>query len=148
MHLRGAGISHDVVNAVFALGSDDVVELAAQSAQLKTFLDSEDGANLKAAYMRANGICAQAKHYDDTVDEELFAAPQEQALHQAIISDDASLDYEQQLDSLATLRGPVDEFFEAVMVNDEDKKIRHNRLSLLKGLVNLMRRSADFDLVE
>jgi glycyl-tRNA synthetase beta chain len=111
VHLRGAGISHDVVNAVFALGSDDVVELAAQSAQLKTFLDSEDGANLKAAYMRANGICAQAKHYADTVDEELFAAPQEQALHQAIISDDASLDYEQQLESLATLRGPVDEFF-------------------------------------
>ena len=46
------------------------------------------------------------------------------------------------------LRGPVDAFFEAVMVNDDDAKIRHNRLSLLQRLVNRMRRLADFDLVE
>ena len=147
VHLRGAGISHGVVNAVFALGSDDVVELATQSAQLKAFLDSEDGANLKAAYTRANGICAQAKHDGDTVDEKLFAAPQEQALHQAIMAEDTALDYQQQLDALATLRGPVDAFFEAVMVNDEDEEIRHNRLSMLKRLVIRMRRLADFDLV-
>jgi glycyl-tRNA synthetase beta chain len=148
VHLRGAGISHDVVNAVFALGSDDVVELAAQSAQLKAFLDSEDGANLKAAYMRANGICTQAKHDGDTVDEKLFTAPQEQALYQAIMAEDAVLDYQGQLDALAILRGPVDAFFEAVMVNDDDEKIRHNRLSLLQRLVNRMRQLADFDLVE
>ena len=150
VHLRGAGISHDVVNAVFALGSDDVVELAAQSAQLTAFLDSEDGANLKAAFMRANGICAQAKHDDDRVDAGLLSTPEEQQLHQAIVAmaDDAAADYQSQLDMLANLRGPVDAFFEAVMVNDEVKKIRHNRLSLLKGLVNSMRRLADFDLVE
>jgi len=150
VHLRGEGISHDVVNAVFALGSDDVVELSAQSAQLKAFLDSEDGANLKAAYMRANGICAQAKHDDDAVDAGLLSAPEEQKLHQAIVSmaDDTAVDYQSRLDALANLRVPVDAFFEAVMVNDDDEKIRHNRLSLLKGLVNLMRRLADFDLVE
>ena len=150
VHLRGAGISHDVVNAVFALGSDDVVELAAQSAQLTAFLDSEDGANLKAAFMRANGICAQAKHDDDKVDAGLLSTPEEQQLHQAIVAmaDDAAADYQSQLDMLANLRGPVDAFFEAVMVNDEVKKIRHNRLSLLKGLVNSMRRLVDFDLVE
>lgn len=150
VHLRGEGISHDVVNAVFALGSDDVVELAAQSAQLRAFLDSEDGANLKAAYMRANGICAQAKHDDDVVDAGLLSAPEEQKLHRSIVSmvDDTAADYQSRLDTLANLRAPVDAFFEAVMVNDDDEKIRHNRLSLLKGLVNLMRRSADFDLVE
>ena len=98
--------------------------------------------------MRANGICAQSKHDDDTVDEKLLAAPQEQALHQAIMAEDASLDYQQQLDALAVLRGPVDAFFEAVMVNDDDAKIRHNRLSLLQRLVIRMRRLADFDLVE
>jgi glycyl-tRNA synthetase beta chain len=150
VHLRGQGISHDVVNAVFALGSDDVVELAAQSAQLKAFLDSEDGSNLKAAYLRANGICAQAKHEDDKVDTTLLSAAEEQTLHQAIadMTDDTAADYQSQLDALANLRAPVDAFFEAVMVNDDDAKIRHNRLSLLKRLVNLMRRVADFDLVE
>ena len=150
VHLRDQGISHDVVNAVFALGSDDVAELAAKSAQLKAFLDSEDGSNLKAAYLRANGICAQAKHEDDKVDTTLLSAAEEQTLHQAIadMTDDTAADYQSQLDALANLRAPVDAFFEAVMVNDDDAKIRHNRLSLLKRLVNLMRRVADFDLVE
>jgi len=79
-----------------------------------------------------------------------LSAPEEKKLQQVIVAmaDDAAADYQNRLDALANLRGPVDAFFEAVMVNDDDKKIRHNRLSLLKGLVNLMRRLADFDLVE
>ena len=150
VHLRGQGISHDVVNAVFALGSDDVVELAAKSAQLKAFLDSEDGGNLTAAYTRANGICAKAKHEGADVDVALLAVAEEKQLHEAItaLADSATARYEQQLDALATLRAPVDAFFEAVMVNDDDEKIRHNRLALLQALIQNMRRAADFDLVE
>ncbi len=150
VHLRGQGISHDVVNAVFALGSDDVVELAAKSAQLKAFLDSEDGGNLTAAYTRANGICAKAKHEGADVDVALLAVAEEKQLHEAItaLADSATARYEQQLDALATLRAPVDAFFEAVMVNDDDEKIRHNRLGLLQALIQNMRRAADFDLVE
>jgi glycyl-tRNA synthetase beta chain len=150
VHLRGQGISHDVVNAVFALGSDDVVELAAKAAQLKAFLGSEDGGNLKAAYTRANGICAKAKHENAQIDASLLSAPEEKTLHAAIaaLGDSANADYAKQLDALATLRAPVDAFFEAVMVNDDDEKIRHNRLSLLQALIQNMRRAADFDLVE
>ncbi|MBL6641512.1 MAG: glycine--tRNA ligase subunit beta [PS1 clade bacterium] len=150
VHLRGQGISHDVVNAVFALGSDDVVELAAKSAQLKAFLDSEDGGNLTAAYTRANGICAKAKHEGADVDVALLAVAEEKQLHEAItaLADSATARYEQQLDALATLRAPVDTFFEAVMVNDDDEKIRHNRLALLQALIQNMRRAADFDLIE
>ncbi|MDA8523782.1 glycine--tRNA ligase subunit beta [Alphaproteobacteria bacterium] len=150
VHLRGQGISHDVVNAVFALGSDDVVELAAKSAQLKAFLDSEDGGNLTAAYTRANGICAKAKHEGADVDVALLAVAEEKQLHEAItaLADSATARYEQQLDALATLRAPVDAFFEAVMVNDDDEKIRHNRLALLQALIQNMRRAADFNLVE
>ena len=150
VHLRDQGISHDVVNAVFALGSDDVAELAAKSAQLKAFLDSEDGGNLKAAYTRANGICAKAKHQGADVDVALLALAEEKQLHEAItaLADGAAARYEQQLDALATLRAPVDAFFEAVMVNDDDEKIRHNRLALLQALIQNMRHAADFDLVE
>ena len=150
VHLRGQGISHDVVNAVFALGSDDVVELATQSAQLKAFLDTEDGANLKTAFTRANGICTQAKHDGDKPIEKLLTAPEEQKLHGAItaLADDGDMDYAARLAQLATLRAPVDDFFEAVMVNDDDEKIRHNRLSLLQALIKTMRRAADFDLIE
>jgi glycyl-tRNA synthetase beta chain len=127
-----------------------VVELAANSARLKTFLDSEDGGNLTAAYTRANGICAKAKFDTGTIDPALLVASEEKNLHDAIVAlaDSATASYESQLDALATLRAPVDAFFEAVMVNDDDEKIRHNRLALLRALIQNMRRAADFDLIE
>jgi glycyl-tRNA synthetase beta chain len=153
VHLHGQEISHDVVSAVFALGSDDVVELAGRAAGLRDFLNGEDGANLKAAYMRANGICSKAGHDAAQIDESLLQDAAEKALFAALqtVSDaavDALDDYLAFLDRLATLRAPVDAFFEAVMVNDDDEKIRHNRLSLLQALVQQMRRAADFDLIE
>ena len=153
VYLRDRGISHDVVSAVFALGSDDVVETAQRAKHLQAFLADEDGANLKAAFGRAHGICAKADHKAANVDANLLKEPAETALHQAIEIQQnlpmASLaDYSAYLDGLATLRAPVDAFFEAVMVNDEDDAIRQNRLSLLQSLIALMQRAAAFDLIE
>ena len=153
MHLRGQEIAHDVVSAVFALGSDDVVELSGRAAGLRDFLTGEDGGNLKAAYLRANGICSKAEHEACEIDAALLQDAAETQLFEALQNvTDASVetleDYLAYLDRLATLRAPVDAFFEAVMVNDDDEKIRHNRLSLLRNLVELMRRAADFDLIE
>ena len=153
VYLRDRGISHDVVSAVFALGSDDVVETAQRAKHLQAFLADEDGANLKAAFGRAHGICAKADHEAANVDANLLKEPAETALHQAIEIQQnlpmASLaDYSAYLDGLAILRAPVDAFFEAVMVNDEDDAIRQNRLSLLQSLIALMQRAAAFDLIE
>ena len=153
VYLRDRGISHDVVSAVFALGSDDVVETAQRAKHLQAFLADEDGANLKAAFGRAHGICTKADHEAAKVDANLLKEPAETALHEAIETQQnlsmASLaDYSAYLDGLATLRAPVDAFFEAVMVNDEDDAIRQNRLSLLQSLIALMQRAAAFDLIE
>ena len=147
------GISFGVVNSVFALGSDDLVELASRAGRLKDFLQSDDGANLLAAFNRAHGICAKAAHDSDTIDASLLAEAAEQNLAAAIegvsaINADALDGFAAYLDGLATLRQPVDAFFEAVMVNDEDEKIRQNRLSLLQALIGQMRRAAAFDLIE
>ena len=153
VHLRDTGIAHDVVSAVFALGSDDVVETAQRAAHLQAFLANEDGANLKAAFNRAHGICAKASHVAAKVDAGLLSEPAEQTLHDAIetqakTASDSLADYAAYLNGLATLRAPVDAFFEAVMVNDEDDAIRQNRLSLLQSLIALMQRAAAFDLIE
>jgi glycyl-tRNA synthetase beta chain len=153
VHLRDQGISHDVVSAIFALGSDDVVELAQRAEKLQSFLASDDGANLKAAFNRAHGICTKANHTGETVDASLLVEPAEMALHQAMGDVagqpiDSAAAYAAYLDGLATLRAPVDAFFEAVMVNDEDDGVRQNRLSLLQALIALMRGAAAFDLIE
>ena len=153
VYLRDEGISHDVVSAVFALGSDDVVELAARAGLLRDFIASEDGANLKAAFNRAHGICTKAAHENDQVDASLLGDAAEKKLTEAInaianMQVDALDDFAIYLDDLATLRAPVDGFFEAVMVNDEDQNIRQNRLSLLQALIGQMRRAAAFDLIE
>ncbi len=153
VHLRGQDISHDVVAGVFALGSDDVVELSGRAEALRDFLNREDGANLKAAFMRANGICAKADHKQAEIEAGLLNETAEKNLHEALqmvmaMPVDTLDAYRAYVDRLATLRAPVDAFFEAVMVNDDDAKIRHNRLSLLQALIQQMRRAADFDLIE
>ena len=153
VHLRDQGISHDVVSAVFALGSDDVTDLVKRAEHVSAFLAGEDGSNLKAAFKRANGICGQAGHADMAVNDALLTAAEEKALAAAIAgmaakpADDLE-SYAAYLDALASLRAPVDAFFDAVMVNDDNAEIRHNRLSLLQALVVQMRRAADFDLIE
>ena len=152
-HLRDQGVRHDVVSAIFALGSDDVFEIVQRAQSLQSFLAQEDGANLQAAFNRANGICQKAGHTQTQVDEALLVEPAERALFAAMASlNDIDIGelvgYDAYLDGLATLRAPVDAFFEAVMVNDADEKIRHNRLSLLQALAHGMRRAAAFDEIE
>ncbi|MGP1275527.1 glycine--tRNA ligase subunit beta, partial [Glycocaulis sp.] len=56
VHLRDDGIRHDVIDAVFALGDDDLVRVTAKSRALQAFLDTEDGAALLAGYRRAANI--------------------------------------------------------------------------------------------
>ena len=153
VYLRDEGVTHDVVSAVFALGSDDVLELVVRAKQVQGFLASDDGGNLKAAFNRAHGICTKADHSTVDIDTALLNDAAEKTLAAAIekvaaMPADELDGFAAYLDGLATLRAPVDGFFEAVMVNDEDEKIRQNRLSLLQALIVQMRRAAAFDLIE
>ena len=153
VYLRDRGIGHDVVNAVFADGGDDVVALIARAEKLAAFLATDDGNNLLAAYRRAQGICAKADKGNGHIQQDLLVESSEQALHQAIdglaAADFADLAaYDAYLNGLATLRLPVDGFFEAVMVNDDNADIRQNRLNLLQSLLDKMRHAAAFELIE
>ena len=154
VHLREQGISHDIVSAVFADGGDDVVDLALRAEKLAAFLATEDGGNLLAAYRRANGIVEKAGMEAGSVNADLLQNDEEKNLAKAInavkgnktLADHDAL--QKYLNALATLRAPVDVFFETVMVNDDNADIRQNRLNLLHGLIAKMRRAAAFDLIE
>ena len=153
VYLRDRGIAHDIVSAVFALGSDDVVALVARAEHLQAFLADEDGANVKAAFNRAHGICSKAGHDNAHVKSDLLVEPAEKALAtametQSALSVDDEAGFAAYLTGLAGLRTPIDAFFDSVMVNDENDAIRQNRLSLLQALIALMQRAAAFELIE
>ncbi|WP_375449720.1 glycine--tRNA ligase subunit beta [uncultured Devosia sp.] len=157
--LRDAGARHDLVDATIAADSNDILEIIRRVEALSALLSSEDGVNLLAGYRRAANILAAEEKkfnlvYNGTVDQDLLRLPQEtdlafvvDAVHAAVSSHVAANDYKGAIAELATLRGPVDAFFTAVLVNDEDSKIRVNRLNLLGRLRDTMHLVADFSKV-
>ena len=158
--LRDQGRRHDLVDAVFALGDDDLVRIVARVEALSAFLATEDGANLLAGYRRAVNIgrAEAKKNPGETLEgapaPAAFTAEEERALHAAAEAAapnvDAALaaeDFAAAMTHLAALRAPVDAFFDRVLVNDPDPAVRLNRLRLLGQVRDLMNRVADFSLV-
>lgn len=153
--LRDQGRRHDLVDAVFALGDDDLVRIVRRVEALDAFLGTDDGANLLAGYKRASNILkAEAKKgaLPDGAAADLPGAPAEEtalvaALRNAAPQVEAALaaeDFAAAMAALAALRGPVDAFFEAVLVNSEVGAERDNRLRLLGQVSGLTGRVADF----
>jgi glycyl-tRNA synthetase beta chain len=157
--LRDAGARHDLVDAVLTADSNDILEITRRVEALSALLDSADGKNLLAGYRRAANILAaeekkDGKTYDAVSDQIKFVLAEETALASAIKHVDAEAaakaranDYRGAIAALATLRAPVDAFFEKVLVNDPDASIRANRLHLLAALRNTMHLVADFSKV-
>jgi glycyl-tRNA synthetase beta chain len=161
VHLRERGVRHDLIAAIFALGGeDDLVRLLARVDALARFLASEDGANLLTLYRRAANIVRIEERKDETryegaPDERLFAQPQETALALRLGETGgraatalAQEDFAGAMETLSTLRAPVDEFFERVTVNCEDRARRANRLRLLARIRDTLNVVADFSLIE
>ncbi|RKQ73652.1 glycine--tRNA ligase subunit beta [Oceanibaculum indicum] len=162
--MREQGVRHDLVSAVFALGNeDDLVRLLKRVDALAAFLSSEDGANLLIAYRRAANIVAieekkDSRTYEGRADLKLIKARGEVAeaeLHGTLgvievkIADALKAeDFAAAMASLASLRAPVDRFFESVTVNAEDAELRENRLKLLAKIRDTMNQLADFSKVE
>jgi glycyl-tRNA synthetase beta chain len=155
--LREAGARHDLVDAVISPESNDILEITRRVEALSALLSTDDGKNLLAGYKRAANILAAEEKKDGrtyepkTAAREVFTLEAESALVSAIESVDAAAaakvranDYKGAIAALATLRAPVDDFFEKVLVNDKDATIRANRLHLLAALRNTMHLVADF----
>ncbi|GAA0765561.1 glycyl-tRNA synthetase beta chain [Erythromicrobium ramosum] len=176
---REAGVRHDLIDAVFALGGeDDLVRLLARVHALQAFVTTEDGTNLLAGYKRAANILkkenypvtpAQAgaqndgaelgsglrRNDDGAVELSYTPEPAEKALIDALdaaapraaqaVADERFADA---MAALATLRAPIDRFFEEVTVNDADANKRAARLALLARFRDAVHRVADFSRIE
>jgi len=153
--LRDGGRRHDLVDAIFALGDDDMTRVLRRIDALSAFLATEDGANLLAGYKRASNILkAEEKKgpLPTGLPVDLAGAPAEEtaliaAASHAAAEVEAALsveDFDVAMEALAHLRAPVDAFFEAVLVNSDVPEERENRLKLLGRVREVMGEVADF----
>ena len=152
---REAGVRHDLIDAVFALGGeDDLVRLLARVKALQSFVTTEDGTNLLAAYKRAGNIlksapdaAAVAPSGDLLVAESALLSALDAAAPKAASAVESE-QFEAAMAALASLRAPIDGFFDGVMVNDDDPAKRAFRLGLLTRFRDAVHRVADFSRIE
>jgi glycyl-tRNA synthetase beta chain len=191
---REAGVRHDLIDAVFALGGeDDLVRLLARVTALQAFVETGEGTNLLAGYKRAANILKKegwhgkkgvmavpgSQGISQTGEEDPLVLVEEPAIaqavaamaeahrsHASILPEEAALreaveraeplvavahqseDFTSAMATLASLREPIDAFFDKVTVNDADPDIRARRLNLLARFRDAVNRVADFSRIE
>ena len=161
VHLRTAGVRHDLISAVFAVGKeDDLIRLLAKVDALRAFLATEDGANLLTAYRRAANIVRieekrDGRSYARRPDDRRLQAKEEQTLHSRLETLGGEIDsaigredFAEAMAALARLRQPIDAFFDQVTVNAPEPELRENRLYLLSQIRSALDAVADFSLIE
>jgi glycyl-tRNA synthetase beta chain len=161
VQLREQGARHDLVDAVFALeGQDDLLMVVRRVEALGKFLDTDDGKNLLAGVKRAANILRieekkDGRTFDGEPDAGLYASNEEKTLAKAIdqVKADASAavakeDFAAAMTAMAKLRPAVDAFFDKVKVNDDNAKVRENRLKLLNEIRAATRAVADFSKIQ
>lgn len=151
--LRDSGKRIDAIDAVLAAGVQEPVELINRVEALETARTNEPETfeNLATAYARANNL--RDPKLGSEVDESLLTEV-EHALSTAVVQAETRVsmaldndNYAEALNELASLRKPIDLFFERVMIMDEDQALRENRLKLLNRFVNVFTNVADFSLL-
>ena len=164
VYLRDKGHRHDHIDAVLADAEgnlqDDLVLIVRKLEALEAFLKTDDGENLAAAYKRAANIL-KAEDKKGALPEALavnpkaFSEPEEKALFAALEKAEATAtkavaeeDFEGAMTALASLRAPLDAFFDKVTVNAEQEDLRTNRLALLQRLIAATAAVADFSKLE
>jgi glycyl-tRNA synthetase beta chain len=161
VQLREQGARHDLVDAVFSLGGqDDLLMVVRRVEALGAFLDTDDGKNLLAGIKRASNILTieekkDKRTFEGAPNPALYGLAEEKALADVIdlVKVEAAVavmneDFASAMSFMATLRPAVDAFFEHVKVNDDDPKVRENRLKLLNEIRSATRTVADFSKIE
>ncbi len=155
VHLKEEGARYDAIDAVLTPDADNLLLVARRLEALIVFINEEDGKNLLVGTKRAANILAaeekKGTKVADRVDAALLREAEEKALYEAVTlaSSEAEAaisreDFNGAMLALAKLRGPVDTFFDKVLVNDEDENVRANRLALLDQIRAATGKVADF----
>ena len=179
VYLKDKGRRYDAIDAVLAKADgsleDDLVLIVRKLEALEAFLETDDGANLAAAYKRAAnivkaeekkdvgrmksagaGAASEAAEFNRAmVDEKCLQQAEEKALYAALAKAEekaakavAAEKFADAMSALASLRPAVDAFFDKVTVNADDRDLRANRLALLQRFIAATASAADLGRLE
>jgi glycyl-tRNA synthetase beta chain len=139
------GYPYDEVNAAMARGWSEVWDLADRLEALHAVRPTPDFEPLAASFKRIRNIVEQAKFEGGAVEVALLEAGPERGLYDAAIKLQLTgATYREALERIATLRPAVDLFFDKILVNAPDEKVRRNRLALLHSILTQFSSIADF----
>jgi glycyl-tRNA synthetase beta chain len=161
VQFRAIGARHDLIQAALSIQlEDDILRILRRVEALGKFLDTDDGKNLLAGTKRASNILSieekkDKRNFDGAPDVSLYRLDEEKALAKAIDQAKAEAsaavakeDFAGAMSAMAKLRPAVDAFFDKVKVNDDDAKVRENRLKLLNEIRSATRAVADFSKIQ
>ncbi|MTI03730.1 glycine--tRNA ligase subunit beta [Roseibium sp. RKSG952] len=158
--LRDKGIRQDVIDACIEKENTDLNLLVKRARALNAVIATEDGENLVQGFKRANNILTQAEEKDGVeysygADIKFAETDSEKALFAALDAAQAKIDpalkaedFPAAMSAMASLRGPVDAFFEDVQVNTDNDILRRNRLNLLSQIRQVCSSVADLTKIE
>jgi len=148
--LLDKGYPFDVIDAVLAASFDQLPDVQDRIDAVKGAKESKDFEPVVIGFKRAMNIVRGASDIKE-VQPSLFSEPAEQHLYQSFLDAKERIeshlnqrDYPAAILVMTRMKGPIDEFFDRVMVMVEDEAIRNNRLALLDGIGQLFLRIADF----
>ena len=153
-YYQDQNIEASIFLAVLSTAPVDLLDFDKRVKAVKSFKDLPAAENLASAYKRVNNILSKATVSEGNVDKALLSEDAEKALSTALDTVSPKVnnlytqgDYTQALATLSELKEPVDNFFDKVMVNADDPKVKENRLHLLQQLHNLIGKTADISVL-
>jgi len=146
---QSRGLSFDVIDAILATRVTYLPDALKRCEALAEMKKEDYGENLSISFKRAANIVKE--HFSTDVDESILDEAVEKELFSSLKKREEkvaplmeSKDFENALKEIAEIRSAVDNFFDGVMVMADDPKLKENRLSILRRVVNLFENVADF----
>ena len=127
-------VNPSVIRAVLNTGESNLLEIDKKIKLLNKIVESEDFKELSTTFKRVANIVKDFDLDSIKVDENLFEKKEEKELWEEFLKVKNINDLEEKLDFLISLKPLIDKFFDNVMVNVEDEKIKHNRKSLIASI--------------
>ncbi len=152
-YLQQASIEYDVINAVLAIESDNIVKTINRAKALHQIRSQQDFEHLMLSFKRVSNIISKEEDFIE-VNEDLLMEPAEKYLYQVLLETNSKAmrllkdnEFSPVLELFITMNAAIDSFFDHVLVNDDDLELRKNRYALLNLLRELFLNIGDLSLI-
>jgi len=127
-------VNPSVIRSVLSTGENNLLEIDKKIKLINEIVNSDDFKDLSVTFKRVANIVKNVDLDSININENLFEKDEEKSLYNEFKKVKKIKDLEQKLDFLISLKPLIDNFFDNVLVNVEDEKIKHNRQSLIASI--------------